>query len=48
MIMMACHKIDDWYNVFVCDCFTYFVQTFVFREKEEEEDERNQKGGTKQ
>lgn len=25
IIMMACHKIYDWYNVFVCDCFTYFI-----------------------
>lgn len=23
--MMACHKIYDWYNVFLCDCFAYFI-----------------------
>lgn len=40
MTMMACHKIYDCYNVFICDYFTYFVQTFVFREKEEENEKR--------
>lgn len=23
---MACHKIYDWYNVFLCDCCKYFIR----------------------